>query len=586
MKKSFVLFSLFSTSLLALTAGVIALKENSFANKVISDTGDYTITINPDDITTSEVSVDGSAILKTDQLKNDVNFSFENVKRDGNCLVIEENGYIANRYDSQIRSIKSFTVYGDGVLFDYSFGWEANGNVVDYEKEDYSYANDSDIDLSSYTPNYLKISRSGTNLQINKIIITFDRQCVAGENPYVSKDGLNFYKSNHNHVIVLGFSGKSITNVVIPDTIDGLPVTEIADSAFANDSYIETVSLGTNLTKIGRSAFSYDDNIVSVSGMNRLTYIDESAFEGASSLEGDISFSSYLSYIGSMAFANTNINSITFADVGNPEVATDAFKECTQLESVHIGSQMNRFSEVFNGDENLTTITVGEGNQTYSVVDDVLLNNELNYVQCVPMNRSQTTLTIPSGYDLSEYCAYDNKNLENLVLNDVISYIPDNAFSYCENLRSINFGTSGYIEIGNSFEGCISLDTLTIPSNVMSIHQHAFKDCENLQTVIIREGCQRIDCEAFLNCYNLQTVVLPSTLTSLGQDNGLSYESNDLFGNCDNVSIFTTLTEGYYEGEEVIDGWNNDRDLYWYSEEENTDGYHWRWNYDTPEIWE
>ena len=586
MKKSFVLFSLFSTSLLALTAGVIALKENSLSNKVLSDSGDYTITINPDDITTSEVSVDGSAILKTDQLKNDVNFSFGNVKRDENCLVIEENGYIANRYDSQIRSIKSFAVYGNGVRFDYSFGWEANGSIVDYAENNYSYANDSDIDLTSYTPNYLKISRSGTNLEINKIIITFDRQCVAGENPYVSKDGLNYYKSNHSHVIVLGFSGESIADLVIPDTIDGLPVTEIAENAFANDSDIETVTLGANLTRIGRSAFSYDNNIVSVSGMNRLTYIDESAFEGASSLEGDISFSSYLLYIGSMAFANTSIENIAFADIGNPEVVEDAFKECTQLESVHIGSQMNRFSEVFNGDENLATITVGEGNQTYSVVDDVLLNDELNYVQCVPMNRSQTTLTIPNGYDLSEYCAYGNKNLETLVLNDVISYIPDNAFSYCENLTSISFGTGSDIEIGNSFEGCTSLENLRISNNVIAIHQHAFKDCSALQMVIIQEGCQRIDCEAFLNCSSLQIAVLPSTLTSLGQDYGLSYDSYDVFGNCDDVYIYTTLTEGYYEGEDINGEWNGGRDLIYYSEEENADGYHWRWNYEMPEIWQ
>ena len=106
-KKTFLLG--FGVASLAIGISAALICTNKTINRQYASSGDYTITINPNDITTSTTATSGQVTLKTDQLKNDVKFDFANVKNDGTKLIIEEDGYIANAPESLIRSISSWS---------------------------------------------------------------------------------------------------------------------------------------------------------------------------------------------------------------------------------------------------------------------------------------------------------------------------------------------------------------------------------------------------------------------------------------------------------------------------------------------
>lgn len=585
MNKKTNLIALFSLGAIVTASCFAIFATRQSMAKVRSSVGDYTITINPDDITTNTESSNGQVVVKTDQLKNDVKINFEKVKRDGANLVILEDGFIANAYDSQIRSIKNIVVYGGGQVYDYDIGWEASSTSISYVENGYQWASGSDFDLSSFVPNYFKMSYRAVEVEVSKIVIEFDKTCVVGENPSVIKDGLKYRKVVNDHAILVGFAGSPFADVVVADTVEGLPVTEIVDMAFYYNTDIKSIDFGANVTKIGYNAFCYATNLETVASFANITDIAYGAFE-TTSLKGDISFSPCLETISGAAFSGTELTSVTFADTGNPYIGDGSFRNIHTLTSVHIGSGCTSFYEDFLYDDGLETITVGAGNTVYSAVENVLFDDVNKVVRSIAANRSQTSFTLPSGYKFKTYCALGNQTLETLTLNETADSIPDYSFHQCPNLKNINFGSYDGLIIKDAFFNCEGLTKVTIPSNVSAVYQRAFASCTNLETVVFEEGCTTIHRGAFRNCEKLKNVLLPTTLTSLGKDGGWASDPVDVFDGCTALTkICTRLASGTYSGEKIEAGWDGGRSFAYESVSKNLDGNHWRMVDGTPRIW-
>ena len=109
-----------------------------------------------------------------------------------------------------------------------------------------------------------------------------------------------------------------------------------------------------------------------------------------------------------------------------------------------------------------------------------------------------------------------NEKLKSAVLQNGVTSIIDNAFSYCSSLEKITIPGS-VASIGQSaFEGCSSLTEITIPGSVASIGQKAFAVCSSLEEITIPAGVTSIGLGAFANCTSLTKVTLQEGVTSIG----------------------------------------------------------------------
>ncbi len=73
------------------------------------------------------------------------------------------------------------------------------------------------------------------------------------------------YKVENGEATVIGVPNKAtITEIVIPDEFEGVPVTKIADFSVVNLEYVNKVSIGKNVKEIGVWAFSNNQHITEI----------------------------------------------------------------------------------------------------------------------------------------------------------------------------------------------------------------------------------------------------------------------------------------------------------------------------------
>ena len=122
----------------------------------------------------------------------------------------------------------------------------------------------------------------------------------------ITENGIKWAVTNDkpNEALVCG-GIYGITNVIIPDAINDLPVTTIVDFAFEHNETIESVIIGNNVISIGESAFYSCYLLRKVELGEKLVTIGESAFHSCGDIE-DILIPSSVAEIGKYAFSGNN----------------------------------------------------------------------------------------------------------------------------------------------------------------------------------------------------------------------------------------------------------------------------------------
>ena len=126
----------------------------------------------------------------------------------------------------------------------------------------------------------------------------------------VASKGLEYtLNSDGTSYSVTGIGTCTDTDIIIPDTYEGLPVTGIGDSAFYGFTKITSIKLTSNITTIGASAFEACISIVDITIPNVVTRIGDKGFFGCTCLER-ITFQGTIAQWNSIA-KGTNLDKFT-----------------------------------------------------------------------------------------------------------------------------------------------------------------------------------------------------------------------------------------------------------------------------------
>lgn len=167
---------------------------------------------------------------------------------------------------------------------------------------------------------------------------------------------------------------ENITNLKIPNEIDGVAVTKIGASAFYGCTKLSEIDLGTGITSIGSEAFRNCSSLTSITFPETLTEISGSdsynygAFYGCSKLETVI-FNNSAAAIGGYAFYYCKaIKSVSFGN-SIKSIGNCAFCDCDGLTTVSIPASVTSIGDyAFMSCKNLHTIYgyTGSASESYA----------------------------------------------------------------------------------------------------------------------------------------------------------------------------------------------------------------------------
>lgn len=353
-----------------------------------------------------------------------------------------------------------------------------------------------------------------------------------------------------NTQVAIAANGSSY-EVVVPDTLGGLPVYEAYEYAFSSTpstpipyttsitlnsslksipdycfygtaskvTFVHSVYFGGNIKSIGNYAFG-GCSYLWVAGTSAgipegVESIGESAFNGCSVLGnntamGRVTLPNSLTALGANAFkACKNITfQANFEDLNvTSRLGTtwkNWFSGCTGIESVVIPSGFTEIGvSAFNGCTALKTIDMPEG----IVKIGALAFNACTVLESMVLPEGTTSI----GNGTFSGCT----KLAEMVIPNSVEQIGTLAFKGCTSITGISLPEACTSIGNNAFEGCTGLTSINT-NNILTFGNYAFSGCTALREVVISEGVTSVP-EYFLKgCTELTEVVVPSTVTSVG----------------------------------------------------------------------
>ena len=354
------------------------------------------------------------------------------------------------------------------------------------------------------------------------------------------------------------------TEVYIPATYRGLPVTSIGNQAFQYCDSLTSITIPDSVTSIGDYAFRGCSSLTSITIPDSVTSIGSSVFRGCSSLTS-IAIGNGVTSIGVSAFGGcSSLTSITIPD-SVTSIGDRAFSGCSSLTSIKIPDSVTSIGvSAFGGCSSLTSI---------KIPDSVISIGYQAFFGC----SSLTSIMIPEDVtSIGDSAFFGCSRLTSITIPDSVTSFGRGAFSGCSSLTSIIVTGSNpvYHSAGNclietdsktliagcknsiiptdgsvtsigefAFYNCSSLTSVEIPVSVTSIGEHAFSYCSSIASIKIPDSVISIGSGAFSYCSSITSIKIPDSVTSIGGgafsntayyndesnwENGVLYISNHL----------------------------------------------------------
>jgi len=269
------------------------------------------------------------------------------------------------------------------------------------------------------------------------------------------------YTIENGEVTITSCSSDLCGAFIIPETIEGYPVTEIGSYAFDNCYKLVNIIIPSGVTSIGNRAFDYCNSMTNITIPASVTSLGNEVFYDC----GDL----------------TSID----VDKNNPNYCSDD-------------------GVLFNKDKTtLIQYPEGKGDENYSIPDGVTKIGDCAFRNCSTL----TNISIPDDLiTIGGYAFRGCNNLTDIIIPASVTSVGAFAFSSCRGITNITI-PEGITSIEkHAFSWCESVTEVTIPKNVTAIGDSAFYGCTSLTDITIPESVIVMGDRAFYGCNNLKNV--------------------------------------------------------------------------------
>lgn len=269
------------------------------------------------------------------------------------------------------------------------------------------------------------------------------------------------YQLYEDYVEITKYLGNK-SDLVVPDELDGKPITHIGESAFSDAEKLVRIDIPDSVTSIGDNAFNGNEELVDVAMPADLTSLGMGAFDGC-----------------------TNLARIEIPD-GVTTIEDNTFNECESLMTVTGAKYVTKVgNSAFNGCTSLTSITLKSGLE--SIGDQA-------FMECSNLTAMKLPGTLTSiGIEAFSGCA----SLESIAIPKGVDTVEENTFLGCSALSELKINRGVTVIGTGAFTDCIALQEVAFPSTIVSIGTDAFSNCKSLESVTIGKKVKSVKSGAF-----------------------------------------------------------------------------------------
>ncbi|MBQ9949970.1 MAG: leucine-rich repeat protein, partial [Clostridia bacterium] len=365
---------------------------------------------------------------------------------------------------------------------------------------------------------------------ISIVIPTFAAEFASGDAAVnFEYDGF-LYSLEDGEITITGCISDVPESLVIPETINGYPVTAIGEYAFLSRTGLKSIQM-PSVKYIGLSAFESTglENVV----LPKVTHIGSMAFMDCAALTS-IDMPELLT-LDEGVFAR----SYALADVSAPKLKEAAGGN-------FLGTQwLDNISDEY--------VMLGDGVLVYyqGRSESVVLSDEVKCVAGFRYNTTVESVNTNKATIIADSAFYGCENLRTVemphatrigafafnvssdgfmpsALTDVsmplVTDVEECAFTWCEDIQNLEM--PNVINIGyGAFRYCTSLQSVSMPL-VRTIDDMAFYECTALASVEIPAATEMIGAGAFASCVLLTNITVADENTHYAAESGFLYNKD------------------------------------------------------------
>lgn len=359
---------------------------------------------------------------------------------------------------------------------------------------------------------------------------------AAADAAYLPYEGatyqLTYQENSDGTVTITGMTGTAQGQLVLPETIDGKPVTAIDSHAFSGCSgFTGALVIPDSITTIAFYAFRNCTGFTSLTLPEGLTTIENNVFSGCTGFTGALVIPDSVTSIAYSAFNGcSDFTSLTLSE-GLTSITDSTFENCTGFTgTLTLPEHLTEICEsAFRGCSGFTgPLTLPEG---LVEIESYAFSDCSGFTGALDIPHGVTAIGTGAFWNCSGFTA--------LMLPDSLTSLGNSAFYRCTGFTGSLTLPEGITELGKqTFYACAGFDgPLTLPEGLTSIGDSAFYNCSGLTgPLVLPDTLTELGTSAFCNCSSLTGgLVLPDGITELGEH---------VFYGCSGLNGELTLPEG------------------------------------------